>query len=632
MEKLKPEKHHWMVPFRKNPGFMGREGEIAQVEELFGKVNGPFKVALYGLGGVGKTQIALELAYRVRERDPICSVFWIPCTSNASVEQAFMGIAQTIGLQEVKLSNAKERVKAYLSPASGRNWLLIFDSADDMDMWIGDSPAATELADFLLPSKKGHILSTIRNRKLAVRLASPFVVDVSEPDAQTSVMILEAALQRKELLENRDETITILEHLTFLPLAITQAAAYINSNGIEISDYISLLEEQESDIVELLSEDYGDDGRYQNIQNPVATTWLISFQQIQRLNPLAADYLSFMACINPREIPQFLLPDAPSKKKKLDAIGLLKAFSFVNHEHKNQKTWRGYLPHAILLMNESDFQKERESFKKLVQNIGRCLRADGRYHEAAALFEDIVRLQRTKGGDTNDPSAMDSMADLALTYDYQGRWKEAEELGVQVMEVHSQVLGTEHPYTLTNMANLASTLCNQGRWHEAEKLEVQVLETKKTVLGAEHPDTLTSMANLASIYWNRGRWDEAEKQEVQVIETLKTVLGAKHPNTLTSMANLASTLCNQGRWDEAEKLNMQVMETSKTVLGPEHPSTLTSMNNLAHTWHSQQKFHDALALMEECLTLRKEVLGPSHPDFICSSRSLRDWKDCATFN
>ncbi|KAL4789245.1 hypothetical protein BDV19DRAFT_395223 [Aspergillus venezuelensis] len=518
MEKSMPEKRHWMVPFRKNPGFMGREGEIAQVEELFGKVNGPFKVALCGLGGVGKTQIALELAYRVRERDPSCSVFWIPCTSNASVEQAFMGIAQTIGLQDVKLSNAKERVKAYLSPASGRSWLLIFDNADDMDMWIGDSPAATELADFLLPSEHGHILFTTRNRNLAVRLATPFVVDISEPDAQTSVKILRAALQNKELLENRDETIAILERLTFLPLAITQAAAYINSNGIEISDYISLLEEQESDIVELLSEDYGDDGRYRDIQNPVATTWLISFQQIQRLNPLAADYLSFMACINPREIPQSLLPDAPSKKKKLDAIGLLKAFSFVSEqikdhalslhrlvhlstrnwlrrehqfsqriqytakhltkvfpddEHKNQKTWRGYLPHALSLMNESDFQKERESFKKLVQNVGRCLRTDGRYYEAAAFFEDIVRLQRTKGGDTNDPLAMDSVADLALTYDYQGRWKEAEELGVQVMEVHSQFLGTEHPYTLISMANLASTYRNQGRWNEAEKLDMQ---------------------------------------------------------------------------------------------------------------------------------------------------------------
>jgi hypothetical protein len=402
LRKSMPEKRHWMVPFRKNPGFVGREGEIAMIKELFGKTDGPFKVALCGLGGVGKTQIALELAYRVRERDPTCSIFWIPCTSNASVEQAFMGIAQTIGLQEVKASNVKERVKAYLSQINSQKWLLIFNNADDTDMWVGDGAGVTELANFLAPSEQGHILFTTRNRKLAVRLASRFVVVVSEPDAETGVKILEEALQKKELLGNGDETITLLKQLTFLPLAISQAAAYINSNDIKLSDYIALLKEQEPDVIELLSEDFGDDGRYQDIQNPVATTWLISFQQVQRLDPLAADYLSFMACINPRDIPQSLLPDAPSKKKKFDAVGLLKAFSFVSEQvadhalslhrlvhlstrswlrreqqfglqiqkaanhlnqmfpdsnHKNRKLWREYLPHALSLIDESHFPK-----------------------------------------------------------------------------------------------------------------------------------------------------------------------------------------------------------------------------------------------------------------------------------
>lgn len=297
-----PEKRHWMVPFWKNPGFVGREGEIAKVEELFGRINGPSKVAIYGLGGVGKTQIALELAYRVRGRDPTCSVFWIPCTSSASVEQGYMDIAQTAGIQGVKPADVKERVKAYLSQASIQTWLLIYDNADDMDIWVRDGAGAIELVNLLPQSEQGHILFTTRNRNLAVRLASPFVVDISEPDTETGVKILEKALLRKGLIKNTNETIALLEQLMFLLLAISQAAAYINSNDIKLSDYIALLKEQESDVIELLSEDFGDDGRYQDIQNPVATTWLISFQQVQRLNPLAADYLSFMACIDPRDI------------------------------------------------------------------------------------------------------------------------------------------------------------------------------------------------------------------------------------------------------------------------------------------------------------------------------------------
>jgi tetratricopeptide (TPR) repeat protein len=664
--KLIPEKRHWIVPFRKNLGFVGREGEIAMVEELFGKMDGPFKVALCGLGGVGKTQIALELAYRVRERDPTCSIFWIPCTSNASVEQAFMGIAQTIGLQEVKASDAKERVKAYLSQINGQKWLLIFDNADDTDMWVGDGAGATELAKFLAPSEQGHILFTTRNRKLAVRLASPFVIDISEPDTETSVKILEEALQRKELLDNRDETIALLEQLTFLPLAISQAAAYINSNDIKLSDYIALLKEQESDVIELLSEDFGDDGRYQDIQNPVATTWLISFQQVQRLNPLAADYLSFMACINPRDIPQSLLPDAPSKKKKFDAVGLLKAFSFVSEQvadhalslhrlvhlstrnwlrreqqfglqiqkaanhlnqmfpdknHKNRKLWREYLPHALSLIDESHFQRERENYTRLVQNVGRCLEADGRYSRAAVLFEDILEIQRRER-DHDNALTLASMADLASTYRNQGRWKEAEKLDVQVLEVRGRFLGPEHPDTLTSMANLASTYWNQGRWREAEKLEVQVMEVCGQVLGPEHPSTLTSMASLASTYWNQGRWREAEKLEVQVMEVHGRVLGPEHPDTLTSMANLASTYQKQGRWKEAEELEVQVLEVSGRVLGPEHPDTLTSMANLASTYRKQGRWKEAEELEVQVLEVRGQVLGPEHPSTLTSIANL----------
>jgi nucleoside phosphorylase/tetratricopeptide (TPR) repeat protein len=660
------EKRHWTVPFRKNPGFVGREGEIAKVDELFGKMNGPFKVALCGLGGVGKTQIALELAYRLRERDPTCSVFWIPCTSNASVEQAFVGIAQTIGLQEAKPSNAKERVKAYLSLVSDQKWLLIFDNADNMDMWVGDSAGATELANFLLPSEQGHILFTTRNRKLAVRLTSPFVVDISEPDAETGVKILEEALQKKELLENEDETITFLEQLTFLPLAISQAAAYINSNDIKLFDYITLLKEQESDVIELLSEDFGDDGRYQDIQNPVATTWLISFQQVQQLNPLAADYLSFMACINPRDIPQSLLPEATSIKKKIDAIGLLKAFSFVseqaqdnalslhrlvhlstrnwlrkqqhfdrqiqrtadrfskvfpNNDHANQELWRSYLPHALSLITENDFQKEQKKHIRLMQNIGICLQADGKYNKAADILENIISLQRKGNGDP-DISTLFSISNLAATYGCQGRWKEAEELHQQVLEIRKRVLGPEHPETLTSMAYLAYTFGERGQWKEAEELGMHVLQIRKRVLGPENPETLTSMANLAYKYGEQGRGQEAQELEKQVLEISKQVLGPDHPETLTSMANLAARHSKQGQWKEAEELGVHVLEDRKRVLGPVHPDTLLSMANLASIYQSRVQWQKAEELQLQLINARKQVLGLEHPSTLTSIANL----------
>ncbi|KAL4744583.1 hypothetical protein BDW72DRAFT_81009 [Aspergillus terricola var. indicus] len=660
------KKSYWMVPFRRNPGFVGREEEISRIDELIQQIHGPSKIAICGLGGVGKTQIALELAYRARERDPEFSVFWIPCPSYATVEQACMNIAQLVGMQGLKPGEAKYRVKSYFSQGGPGKWLLIFDNADDMDMWVGGSAAAAVLVDFIPQTEHGRILFTTRNRKLAVKLASSFVIEVLEPDAQAGLKILEKALTRKDLLDDRDAALALLKQLMFLPLAIIQAAAYINSNDLRMSDYITLLQEQEPDVIDLLSEDFGDDGRYQEIQNPVATTWLISFQKIQESNPLAAEYLSFMACVNPREIPRSLIPPAKSRKDKLEAISLLKGFAFVSeqvqdhalslhrlvrlsarnwlrqhqlfhqqiqkaadqldrvfpdNDHANQKLRRDYLPHALSLLDEKEFKKELRNYVYLVQRVGRCLSTEGRYKEAAAIIETLISKQRI-GKDDPDTSTLISLGDLASVYLQQGLWKEAEELNMQVLEIHKQVLGPEHPDTLTSMNNLASTYRRQGRWRKAEELDVHVLENFKQVLGPEHPDTLRSMGNLASTYWQQGRWKEAEELNMQLLEMRKQVLGPEHPDTLTSMNNLASTYQGQGEWKEAEELDIQALEMRKRVLGPEHPETLQNMSNLAITYLQQGRWKEAEELDMQVLEMRKQVLGPEHPDTLRSMNIL----------
>ncbi|PIG69514.1 hypothetical protein AARAC_012044 [Aspergillus arachidicola] len=474
-------KCHWMVPFRKNPQFVGRHSEIDKLEEWITQPNGPSKIAVCGLGGVGKTQVALELAYRIRERDSECSIFWVPCLSYESVEQAYTSIAQTLGIRDIKPAEAKDQVKAYLSREHAGRWLLIFDNADDINMWIQDSNTHPALKNFLPQNEHGHIVFTTRNRKLAVKIASSYVISIPDQDQDTAMMILQKSLPKNYFSDDNSAATILLEHLAFLPLAITQAAAYINENSMRLKEYIDLLQEQEADVVELLSEEFEDEGRYKDTQNPVATTWWISFQQIQHLNTLASDYLSLMACINPRNIPQSFLPQPASKKKLNDAIGLLKAYSFVSAQaeegllsvhrlvhlatrswmrkkhqfttnilkatdrlneifpdssHGNRKLWQQYLPHSLLVLEEREIQKQQEKYVELRQNVGACLYRDGRYNDA-------------------------------------------EELQVQVVETRKQVLGPEHPNTLTSMANLALTYRNQGRWKEAEELGAQVTETRK---------------------------------------------------------------------------------------------------------------------------------------------------------
>ncbi|KAN0087046.1 hypothetical protein V8E54_000734 [Elaphomyces granulatus] len=661
----------WMVPFERNPRFLGRHNEVAGLQERIVSKDRVRKMAITGLGGVGKTQIALEIAYQIRDKKPEFSIFWIPATSAEKIEQAYMGIGERLRLQD-----------------KTGPWLLIIDNLDDMNMWTTSDGSSPVLKTYIPQSKYGFVLFTTRNQQLATSLVGPDVISIPEMDDKIATDLLRASLIRKDLVNDSQPTAQLLCQLSCLPLAIIQAASYMNQTGVSAATYLSLLERQENEIVELLSQDFEDEWRYAESKNPVAVTWLISFHQIQRLNSLAADYLSFMSCIDPRNIPLSLLPPDSSQVKQQIALGLLKAYSFItgqaddqtlttrnwlqtggmleqwtvntgkrltdifpSDENENRILWRKYLPHALFILQ-----------KDLVENVAKCLSTEkkrkrlkdddkemldsmawmastyldqGRWTEAEKLktvlgpehpdtltsmanlaltfwnqgrWTEAETLKTVLGPE--HPHTLTSMSNLALTYKDQGRWTEAEKLFVQVMETEKTVLGPEHPGTLTSMANLASTYRDQGRWTEAEKL--------KTVLGPAHPDTLTSMHNLASTFWNQGRWTEAEKLFVQV-----------HPHTLTSMHNLASTYRDQGRWTEAEKLEVQVMETSKTVLGPEHPDTLTSMHNLASTYQDQGRWTrqtgrwtEAEKLFLQVIETFKTVLGPEHPDTLTCMHNL----------
>ena len=273
----------WVVPFERNRRFTGRESQIAQLEEMVFGEDRTTKIAIMGLGGVGKTQLVLELVYRTREKYENCSILWISAVNMESLQQAYLVVAQQLGIpgwEEDKV-NVKRLVQDWLSKKSTGQWLLVFDNADDIDMWIDRPRSEREsgrLIEYLPTSKQGCIVFTTRDRKAAVELAHQNIVEVSEMDENVATQLLQKCLVNQNLASDEDVN-ALLTQLTFLPLAIVQAAAYINKNGITLADYLLLLGDQEEEVIDLLSEGFEDDGRYRNIKNPVATTWLISFER-----------------------------------------------------------------------------------------------------------------------------------------------------------------------------------------------------------------------------------------------------------------------------------------------------------------------------------------------------------------
>ena len=657
----------WHVPFDQMSGFVGRTDELQNLKVKIFESDSRRIVSVLGLGGVGKSRLALELAYQIKVEHPQCSIFWIEAVDQLTFEKGVLEIGKELSILGIEDDKAdiKHLFKQRLGSSSAERWLLILDNADEETLWGKHSASSSEaptLAEYLPKTTNGSIIITTRTRRVANFLAGKEVIELSEMLPNEGAEMFIKALEKPSLAIDRAETLTLMDNLACLPLAIVQAASFINMTHQPVQTYLKLLTHPEEEVIKLLSKDFGDPSRSTNAKNPVATTWLISFDHIRQHHPLAAKFLSSMACFHEKSIPQSLLPEADSEVDIIDAIAVLTGYSFVRRQtgsseltdcdelydlhrlvqlaarnwlkmngslrdwtkgcitrvaelfptrdHKYKSTWTAYLPHAQRLCEDSEVKDLPERYW-LLEKMGLCFVVDGKYNKAVKAHTAVVQW-REKGPEISGSQILEAYNNLGEALQWNGDLRAAEMYLQRALKGQQEVLGVEHPSTLTSMANLASTYRNQGRWKEAEELEVQVMETRKRVLGEEHPDTLTSMANLASTFWNQGRWKEAEELDVQVMETRKRVLGAEHPSTLTSMANLASTYRNRGRWKEAEELEVQVMETSSRVLGAEHPSTLTCMANLAYTLKEQSRDNEATDLMTSCLEISRKVLGHSH--------------------
>ena len=626
-------------------------------------------MAIIGLGGVGKTQLVLELAHQVREQ---CAVFWIPVNSLANLQTKYQEIAQSLRLPGCEKNGAHvlEAVQKYLSDESIGPWLLIFDNADNVDVWTEPFIAETRrkrLIDYMPRSRHGAIIWTTRDRKVATTVARENTVAVPALDEAGASKMMRNYLINPDLTTASESIFSyLLGKLTYLPLAIVQAAAYINDTGISLAEYEVLFSQQDDEVIELLSEEFEDDSRYPGSENAVAKTWLISFEQICRRSSLAFDYLRLMACVDPKDIPKSLLPlpEISSRKQQIDAIGILDAFSFITRyegglafdmhrlvhlatrgwlkrngelsiwrtkavmrlnevlsdiRQTNRMEWRGYIAHAQYAINGES--NNSNNAVDLAERCGDCLNYDGRYREAEIMCQKVVKYREKVLG-LEHPDTLTSVNNLGLVLARQGKDEEAEALHRQALRERERLLGPESPDTLTSVGYLGSVLRHQGRYQEAEIMHRRELEGSEKVLGPEHPDTLVSVSKLGSVLSSQGKYKEAEAMHRRALRDREKVLGFEHPDTLTSVNNLGLVLSHQGMYKEAEAMHRRVLKGLEKILGPEHPDTLTSVSNLGIVLSSQGKYEEAEAMHRRAFKGYEKVLGPEHPHTLTTVNNL----------
>ncbi|KEP50937.1 kinesin light chain [Rhizoctonia solani 123E] len=663
--------------------YTGRQNENTKVATcITGGKNERRVCVVYGLGGVGKTQLVLNVIELTWEEWD--HIIYVDASSTEAIEKALtqFGKAKKVG------ETFKDVIRWLES--CGERWLVVFDNADT---------PSTNIRQYIpTRSRGGAILITTRLPDLARLAEGPNSVCHLSSMSQTdgTALLVKIASLGSQALPDKDIKIAgeLVQDFGGLALAIVHAGAYIShSPGMNMTKYRSLFLSQRRRMLEEYNE-LPVTAKIDERGDTVYTTWRMCYDQLKResrellwlIAYLHYDGIfedTFKRATQSRHSQKYPLPLTDLESQALDyvkrylsifldangnwdtikftrVVADLTSYSLLDFDRMNLTYRVHVLVHdwaktvvsqaselaiectATLLSLSIDRKEDVESlaFKRQLElhvssvltyspnmganhvyYLGEVYGCTGKWSQQVKLLQPLPGVFEQLLGEEH-PDTLRSMNNLASTYSNLGRYDEAEHLEVKVLNARKRVLGDKHPDTLESMDDLASIHFYLGQYNKAEQLQVEVLNACKQVLGDQHPDTLRSMGNLASTYSDLGQYNKAEQLEVEVMNALKRVLGEEHPETLTSMGNLASTYSDLGQYNKAEQLEVEVLNAHKQVLGEVHPSTLWSMNNLASTYSNLGRYDEAEQLGVKVLNEYKQVLGEEHPYTLKSMGNL----------
>ncbi|MEU1805532.1 FxSxx-COOH system tetratricopeptide repeat protein, partial [Streptomyces sp. NPDC019937] len=639
--------------------FVGREAELAALEQTLQPrheraAKHVVTQAMSGLGGIGKSTLALHFAHV--HRHEYAAVWWIdaetPETITDSLAQLTTRANPGTDTSSTPSTTLAEWALAWLETHPG--WLLVFDNATHPHHL---APYVARL------TCGGHLITSRLTYGWHDLAAAPLHLDVLTPSTATNLLRQLAGPADSNEPSAVEE---LADELGHLPLALEQAGAYIRRTRIPYSGYLRRFHAQAARMLNT-------PGNGDPHSITIARTWRVTLDTIAERDPLAVDLLRVMAWFAPHDIPRDLLSGAVDElDAEVDALALLNDFSMITlaentaavhrlvqalartpdprdpHRSdsaisqaqstaatliydalpKNPETnttgwprWRALLPHIDAYLTHTHPETDTTETAWLLYSASQFLHGQGQLFQATQYAQRSVdTLARLNGED--HPSTLSSRNNLAGAYGAAGDLGRAIPLYEQTLADRIRVLGEDHPSTLTSRNNLASAYESAGDLGRAIPLYEQTLADRIRVLGEDHPDTLSSRNNLAYTYESAGDLGRAIPLYEQTLADRIRVLGEDHPSTLTSRNNLASAYESAGDLGRAIPLYEQTLADRIRVLGEDHPDTLSSRNNLAYTYESAGDLGRAIPLYEQTLADRIRVLGEDHPDTLSSRNNL----------
>ncbi|KAI9681249.1 MAG: hypothetical protein M1817_002531 [Caeruleum heppii] len=515
-----PEGPHFLVPYTENPSFVGRHEILAKVKERLrpgpdGQADwSQSRVALCGLGGVGKTQIALQYAYWLRREHPECSVFWIHASSVGRFQKAFKQVAQDCRIPGAQNPEADllVLVRDWLKGPSSGKWLMIIDNADDGDLfescqreWPVVTPLSSQadsprLGEFVPDCSHGAILVTTRNKQAGdLLMKGRELSEVQRMSESESADLVRRSLQLRD--GDTEDLDRLAKSLECLPLALAQSAAYMRWNSMRPGRYLELLEKKP---LGLLSHSFEDSGRDLEMPNAVVSTWILSFEQIAEKKPLAAKLLQLMACLDRQAIPMSLIRGQLDEDEVERALGILKAFSLITEDESGD----AYSLHRLVQMVTRQWSISRDAmdtFAEEALDLVACafLPSDAfeDWDQCSTLLPHARAILSITADKTSaSPARAPLLCAAGLHLSTQGPYQEAKSMLQEAYAIRLRLKGPDHQDTLSSMIDLGLVYIFGHCYDEAFELVTEVVATQQSVLGPNHPRTLSSMHYLAMIY------------------------------------------------------------------------------------------------------------------------------------
>ncbi|WP_310723650.1 tetratricopeptide repeat protein [Streptomyces sp. N2A] len=633
---------------RRPEPFVGRETELACLEAFPSAGTGLPPVTVRGMGGAGKTTLALHHAWaqKVAGRNP---VWWIDAIGPDAIEAGLAGLAGELDrdlVNTLPVSEAAAWAAHWLEARTG--WLLVFDNVED----------SAHLQPWVARLTTGQVLITTR-RTLAWQRGSEFL-DLGPFGREDSLALLKELTGRSDE-EAVDALTELAVELGNLPLALRQAGAFMAQTAMEPGEYLT---ELRKDLAGMLAQQPPVDDEQ---QKTIARLWSVTLLTLRLSHPDAVLLLRVLAYCAPTPLPRTVLDGVlPSRLRVAKALGVLAAYSLVtltadevtmhrllqavlraeaggslptpdlagtddasalavallddaapaeatSGDVTGWPLWERFLPHVEAVVAHRDGLEPLPELANLMGRTGTYLHARGHLTLALDLRQRALELSQRLHSPRH-PDTLTHMNNLAVTLSEAGKYADAERMFRETLQINKEIHGERHLSTAASLGNLGHALTHLGRHKEALAPSETALQIVRDTLGEEHSETAFRLDNLAVVHTSLGHYQQALELGQRALEITRTTLGDDHPDTAIRLGNLAVVHTSLGHYQQALELEQRALEITRTTLGDDHPDTALRMSNLATTLRAIGRYDDALSRAEDALRITQEAYGPGHLD------------------